>query len=320
MNLHDDLCALAAVQHGVISADQVAFAGASEHQLRTLRRGDRWDRPTRRVFRLVGAPETPLTPVMTALLDAGPGAVASHQTALAMWRVPGFELVPTHVSHPRGGVFRPETNSTVHTSRRMSPDHIVVMDGVPVTLAGRALFDLAATLHPLRVARTLDTLGAMRLVTGPSMYRLLDELRGRGRPGVQLMRDLIFERGRDWVPAESNLEIRFQHLIKEDRQEPLVKQPRIGDDEDVIGRMDFWDPTAKVNVEIDSDRYHLMPSDRAADAARDARFTRLGIQVERIREHDVWYHPTDVVQRVWDARQAGRSRHGAPLLTRRSAA
>ena len=68
--------------------------------------------------------------------------------------------------------------------------------------------------------------------------------------------------------------------------------------EDWVGRVDFVDPERRRVIEIDSELHHTSLLDRAADARRDAAMADAGYQVVRIREHDVWHRPEEVVRRL----------------------
>jgi len=253
---------------------------------------------------------------MTALLDAGPGAVLSWHTALGLWDVPGFRIEPIHVSHPRGGLRRNDLVSVMHTSRRLPPHHIAILDGMPITTPARSLFDVAGSIHPRKLEKALDNTWSRRLTTRPQLLAMRRELARRGRPGLQAMTDLLDVRGEGYVAPASNLEARFHALVAEDGQPPLDRQVDQGDSE-WIARVDAVDKLARVTFEIDSDRFHTALSDRAHDAAREARLIAAGFDVVRFTEHQVWHEGRYVQEVTWAARQAGRRRHGeAPAIRR----
>lgn len=70
-----------------------------------------------------------------------------------------------------------------------------------------------------------------------------------------------------------------------------------------IGRVDYLDELG-ILYEVDSERYHLAPTDARHDAARDAALLAAGFcAVVRIPEDDIWHHPERVVAAVLAARR-----------------
>ena len=111
------------------------------------------------------------------------------------------------------------------------------------------------------------------------------------------MRRLLAERAGAYVPPESNMEARLNAVAKRAGLHNLVRQRDVGA-ADWIGRVDFLDPEKRLVVEVDSDLHHTSLLDEAADAARDAALTDAGYTVVRIKEHDVWHRPYEVMRRL----------------------
>ena len=59
-----------------------------------------------------------------------------------------------------------------------------------------------------RMERMVDTAWSMRLVSGESLHRMLDDLAQRGRPGIRVMRQILADRPASYVPPASSLESR----------------------------------------------------------------------------------------------------------------
>ena len=109
MNADEELYELAARQLGFITRADVRTAGLSRKAMRhRIAQGD-WIVHGPRVLRRAGAPWTKASPLMCAVLDAGPGAVLSHAAAAAWWGLPGFDLRPIDVTRPRGLTGAPAT-------------------------------------------------------------------------------------------------------------------------------------------------------------------------------------------------------------------
>ena len=305
----DELHRLAETQHGVVSRAQLFLLGFTPDQIYKRLSSGRWTADAPRVIGLPGAPRTDARAAMTAVLDAGSGAILSHRSSAASWGIPGYILRPFDVLGPRGGLRPANPVANLHFARRIPPHHIKVLDGVPLTSPTRTLFDLAALpdMHELKLARTVDNAWGKRLTTGPLLHDMLDELRGRGRPGIRLMREVLSCRGRDYVPPESSLERRFHALLKEDGQAPMDRQVNLGDDR-WLARVDAYDWDARVIAQVHSDRYHRALLDREHDDAQLNALIAAGFVIVEVWEEEVWYRGDVVKERLRRERAAGRRR------------
>jgi len=311
MGLGDHLRQLAERQHGVIARWQVRQVGGTEHQMRRLAERREWAVETSRVLRLVGAPRTDAQRVMTAVLDAGVGAVLSHTSAAAWWGIPGFDLKTIHVARPRGGTRRPSALAIIHELRAVPADHVRVLDGVPVVSPSLLLYQLAATVHPKRVERACDNAWAMGLLgSGRTLHRLLIDLSKQGRNGTTVLRDILSTRPVGYIAPASGLERRFRSILEDAGEEPMRRQIDLGDD-DWIGRVDFVDAHLPLVVEINSQRYHTARLDQEADDRRHADLRAAGFEVLVFWDEDVWRAPREVLAEVRRARSALRHRRAA---------
>ena len=199
-----ELAAKAETRHGVFAHWQIGKADPHALVQRRFEAG-RWERMARGVYRLAGTPRTWRQDLIGAVFAAGPGAVASHRSAAALWDLPGFGEGPLDVLRPRHTDHR-SALGPVHETRVLPTDHVTIVDAIPVTNPGRTLFDFAAILRPQRLERALDTGLSRGLVDAIGLRALLDELGGRGRRGVGVMRRLLDERGPEFAAPESELE------------------------------------------------------------------------------------------------------------------
>lgn len=81
VEITDEVLATAARQCGAISRPQALRLGMTVQRLRTLVDAGVWQRPLRGVFVTHNGPVDQVTRVWSAILYAGSGAIASHQTA-----------------------------------------------------------------------------------------------------------------------------------------------------------------------------------------------------------------------------------------------
>jgi very-short-patch-repair endonuclease len=141
------------------------------------------------------------------------------------------------------------------------------------------------------------------LLSGRSLRRLLEETSVQGRRGLTVLRGLVDERGDEYVPPASNLEHRFESVLREAGLPAMRRQVDSGGDR-WVGRVDFRDATMPLVVEIQSERYHSALTDRADDAARLAALRAAGFMVVAVTEEQVWHRPHEVVRQVGEARAA----------------
>src|SRR5438270_8285442 len=146
--------ALAAGQYGLVSRVQLLAAGMSRDALWRRTKAGELEAVLPGVYRVSGSPRLWQAEVVAVCLWGGGGAVASHQTAAAIWKLQGFDPVPVVVSgtrknRPPGAAF------TVHRSTPGSQFCMREM-GIPVTNPSRTLMDLAGAVRPEQLERTLD--------------------------------------------------------------------------------------------------------------------------------------------------------------------
>lgn len=79
------------------------------------------------------------------------------------------------------------------------------------------------------------------------------------------------------------------------------RQVNVGDEE-WSGRVDFLADDLPLIVEILSERYHTSLTDRTLDEARRTRHTSMGFHVVEVWDHEIFYTPWLVVERIRAAR------------------
>jgi len=138
---------LASTQAGFFTAAQARALGYSARSLLHHVGAGHFDRVNRGFYRLVGVPADPHEDVVAAWLKLAPrGAVASHETALALYDLAASRSHETHLTLPRNQ--RPRTRQTgsvrVHTTTvPLRRDEIVTRFGVQATSPARTLADVA---------------------------------------------------------------------------------------------------------------------------------------------------------------------------------
>lgn len=142
MHSTDDLVALARRQHAVFSGAQATNEGVSRKVLRQRVASGWLTTLGHDVFHVAGTPVTWEAMVMAATLAGGPGTVASHRTAAALWGLDGYARAAVEVTVPRGVRLR-RAGTIVHTSTDLDRCASRSRSGIDVTDPARTLLDLA---------------------------------------------------------------------------------------------------------------------------------------------------------------------------------
>jgi very-short-patch-repair endonuclease len=292
---------LASRQHGLMGRWQLRSRGVDSAAVgRRVRNGTLIVR-SKRVLQVAGTQPTGRSTVMAGVLDGGPGAVLSHGSAAAMWRVPGFMIEPVEITGRRATVCpRTRDLAVVHVPRLLMDRHWVEVDGVRLTTPTRTIFDLAGSpwMHPAKVERVLDSLWARQRVSAASLQRMLSDLACRGRAGIVLMRALLDARGPRYRPPESNAEARFQYLVRSWGYHGFERQVDAGDEARWIGRVDFIDRARRLVVEVNPALYHSALTDLTEDERRHAALIDAGFEVLVVVDDDLFHDPASLRERL----------------------
>jgi len=147
---YDRLFEFASQQGGYFTAAQAHAAGVSGYLLRYHVRRKRYQRvPARRgLYRLRLYPSVPNEHVIEAWLAAGPEAVVSHDSALALHELSDVLPTKVHVTVPRGhrglATRAGKKGIQVHTATTpLGAKEIVIRQGIKVTTPVRAIVDAA---------------------------------------------------------------------------------------------------------------------------------------------------------------------------------
>jgi hypothetical protein len=166
----------AARQHGIVALWELLELGMSRTGVK------RWveDGGLHRVYRGVYAVgHSSLTGDgrwLAAVKACGPGALLSHMCAAALWAIRRTSSPIIHVTTPNR---RSPKGIRVHRVRRLHPDDVAVVDGIPVTSTARTLLDLADVLPPRQLIRAIEQAERLQLFDLNAINRLLERSNGR---------------------------------------------------------------------------------------------------------------------------------------------
>lgn len=222
---------------------------------------------------------------MAAVLTCGAGAVLSHSSAAALWRI-GFEqrdVVELSLSSPFQR--RPQGIRT-HRRPSLQSRDVTTRHGIPVTTPVQTLIDLALRLDRRGVERMINEADKYDLVHPPGLRKALDAR--PGEPGVARLRHILDRR--TFRLTKEELERRFLPLArKAGLPVPLTGQ-WVNEFE-----VDFYWPDLGLVVETDGLRYHRTPAEQARDRLRDQAHTAAGLTQLRFTHEQVRYEPEHVL-------------------------
>ena len=272
------LAAVAARQHALISLSDVMAVGGTRSDAHRRVAGGRWEAPAGGVFRLRGVPWTYDAQVMTAVLAAGPGAVASHLCAARLLGI-GFAFAAPELSIPRGRTFRPG-HFRVHQSTDLDRSTPQLVRGIPTTDPARTLLDLGRYIGPGPLRRAIEQARRDDLVTWASLIECLAAHARRGRHGIRRLRQVISADMDLAEVTDTDSELIALSLLRERGIQPTLHH-RVFSDREMIAEIDLAFPDRLVALEIDG-TVHLDPAVRRNDDARDHALRRRGWTVRRI--------------------------------------
>jgi hypothetical protein len=178
----------AATQRFLITAAQAVDEGVPASAIRKRLENGRWVRRQAGVYQIDTRPQDWEDRVLTAVLAAGPGALASHRCAFKLWDLEGLRSVPIELTVPYCHLPVP-TGVVVHRTRRIWD--IADVGGIPATNIPRTLLDCARFLPPVVLAKAVDTARRKGLATLDEMMAHLALRGGRGVAGTRKLRSVL---------------------------------------------------------------------------------------------------------------------------------
>jgi very-short-patch-repair endonuclease len=239
---------IAARQHGVLSSQQLNNCGVDRSAIKRRVTAGRLHRIHRGVYAVGHTNIGNEGRWIAAVLACGHGAVLSHQSAAALWKIaPVIAMVDVTVAGGGGRAARKEIR--LHRSRTLSPADCTLRAGIPVTKPARTLQDLRRILPTKKFARALREAEYLRL-----------PIRDAFKPDR----------------TRTDLEALFLGLARRHR----LPQPEVNVRVDRF-RVDFLWRNEHLVVELDGWESHRTRSAFEEDRARDARLKVLGYEVLR---------------------------------------
>jgi hypothetical protein len=228
------------------------------------------------------------------LLTAPPGAVVSHQTAAALWKIeiplqPRDQ--PAHLTVPPDSRARNRRDRRMHRGR-LQPSDVTRLWSLPVTTPERTWRDLAAVLAPQALLAVTDQLLAHRTSRDELARMLAGHSSGRGAARARRVLPVASELAES--PMESVLRwvLHAAGLPRPVLQHPIRNAAGLH-----LGRADLAWPDRKVLVEFDGD-VHRERGVFVNDLRRQNLLVAAGWTILRFSSADVLGHPEKVVAAV----------------------
>src|SRR4051794_25152692 len=259
---------VAARQHGVVTAKQLAAVGLGRAAISERTKNGRLHRLHRGVYAVGHRAPSHHARWMAAVLACGEGAVLSHGSAAALWKLLKPLDGPIHVSVPTTSGRTSRRGIHLHRCpalRKPSPS-----PSYPQEEGGRGRRLLTTYRHNIPVTTISRTIEDLDGTVPPYLLR-------RARRQAELMNVRL--RGAEHRRARSDLEEDFFALVRSHRLPLPETNVKLGRWE-----VDFLWRGQRLVVEIDSFAYHHGSVAFHDDHARDLDLRQLGFTVLRYSE------------------------------------
>ena len=274
-------------QYGVVTRRQLMEAGMTARMVEGRLRAGRLHAVHRGVYSVGRADLEDRGRWVAAVLAAGPGALLSHRSAAALWKLRGFGTYAVEVT-------------CVHGSRRdglMAHESVVpareraVRERIPVTTVARTLVDLAEVVTRDELERAVHEAYRLRCFHAADVEACI--ARHPRRNGTARLRDLLADQPAGAERTRSWLEMAFLRVCR-DHGLPLPDVNVI-----VEGReRDFCWPERRLVVETDGRHEHLTPRAFEDDHERDALLSEAGYATRRFTYRQITERPRWVAERI----------------------
>lgn len=276
---------LANLQCGALARWQLLGRDVPDDAIRYRVRTGRWRLALPGVYVIAGVPTSFEQRLWVAWLAVGPGAVVSHEAAAQLHGVPDVirnqvTLTTAHGWHQRlPGV-------VVHQLDDVLADHRMAIRGLPVTTPARTIVDLAAVVHPTRLASIVEDAHHARIASYLEVGRCLTSVARRGKPGAARLARVLDRLTGTKAKAMSKLERKLFELVDAAALvRPVSQFPHPGR-QFTNGCVDAAYPDVKLIIEVDGRAWHTRIAAVKHDRERDAEAARHGWQTVRL----LWEH------------------------------
>lgn len=272
-------------QQQVVSRAQANAIGVSDGVIQARLRAGVWQRGYPGTYIAhTGAPSY-LSRVWSALLYAGDGALASHQTAAYLHDIVSAPPRPVHITIPSTRRVRSQSGLVIHLAVHAAAKSYVGMTP-PRTTTAETVLDLVATAHrPDEVVGVLTNAYQRRKTTTASLRAALSRRKTMPHRGLVLQ---VIDAMADGV--HSVLEWRYLRDVEVAHGLPRGRRQAPRRREGARDWLDVCYEEFGLIVELDGEQFH-QGERRRVDRARDNAATRRGEHTLRYGWYEVFSTP-----------------------------
>jgi very-short-patch-repair endonuclease len=275
-------------QHGRIAYWQLTDLGLGRGAIAHRAETGRLHAVRRGIYAVGYVSETAEALEMEAVLACGAGAVVSHWTAAARWKLLRPVRGRVHVSLSSD---RRVPGIRTHLVKALHPHDKTKRDGIPITSVPRTLLDIAGVADERTVRRAVNQAARSGWLNRNAIDEMLQ--RNPRRQGSKQLRTLIASVHPGTRRTRSDLEVAFLLLLEKYRlPQPVINAVVMGFE------VDFHWPGTNLIVELDGFEYHRTPIERENDRLRDAKLKRAGYEVLRVTDAWLDTDPAGVAEAV----------------------
>jgi hypothetical protein len=250
MGLDHEIARVARSQHGLITVDQITELGGGRRHLERRSAGGSLQQVNHRVFQVAGVAPTWEARALASVLGAGPGAVASHFTAAALWDLDGFaRRGRPELAIPRGRKHRPG-DARCHESTDLDRCATVIRSRIPCTDLGRTVLDCGRFLSIQRLDKVVEDARRAHGITVASLIETLYVHARQGRHGIRKLRAVLDRALERSEVTDSELERLVLSLLAERGFPTPYLHHRVEDGGVLIAEVDLAWPDRKVAAEL----------------------------------------------------------------------
>lgn len=280
---------IAAMQHGLVSRDQLQLVGITDNDVSRRVQDARLERIYAGVYYVDSIQPTWRGRVLAAVMAAGPDAVASHRTAGVLWEL---DAVYGHVIEITVPVEEaPEPDGVIlHRTRRSAES--VMLHRIPVSPIERTLLDLAAIIPLRTLIKAVRSAVRKSLTTVEGLDVAVKTHGGRGVTGTRKMRTAV--RYVDDDQSGSVAEIDLKEIVLGSHIPRPIQQLEITLPDRSHAYPDFSWPDRMRIVEADGFEAHGTPEALRVDLIRQNALMDLGWEIRRFSATEIREHPDEV--------------------------
>jgi hypothetical protein len=292
----DRLVALAWTQQGAFTTAQASGIGVHASTLSRAVADGRLERRRPKVYAIASAPRTWRQDLVVEVLATGCGALATADSALALW-CPELEppAVP-FVAAPAGAGRRLSRSCVVLRSGDLSLAKPGVVDGVPVAGVARALLDASIELSVDAVIARINACQRHLPMSFGALVEALHVHARKGRPGIVTFRRALASMT-DEVPDSEFERLVLRDLVRAGVPGPTLHQLVRLPGEDPV-ELDLAWPQWKVDLELDGRDHVARMRTARRDRRRDRILGRHGWTIPRFTWADYLEDPVGMIAEI----------------------